>query len=657
VVTESPRSLTTQRHTIPPQVEAAVLQALEKLPADRFASAADFAAALANPGFTTRAPTAAAQGGTRPPSRQAWVGWGVAAAAVAVALWGWLRPVPAPPQLRYGLALPPDQQLTNPRGTRLAISPDGSRFVYTGPGPDGVQLWLRNRSELSATPIPGTAGGITPAFAPDGQQIVFGTINTSAIRTATLTGAPPVTVADSSLGADGVTWSADGYIYYDGLTGGGTTGLMRVRASGGTVEQITTVDTAAGQIDHFWPQALPDGRGVLFTIPHRNLREASEVAVWDAKSKTVHTLVQGLTARYATPGYLLYVSAGGDLMAVPFDLGKLQVTGEAFAITNRVAGRPFGAVDLTLSATGTLMYDIGDQLAAPNQMAFISKAGAAEPVDSGWTGNFVTVAPSPDGRLLALSQVDGNEQQIWIKELPRGPLTKLTFNGNVNVRPTWTPDGASVAYVGNAQGPNRAFLVRHDGSGQPTQIPLPTDRPVDLIQFTPDAKSLVYRTTPRDIFTIRPGEDSVGTPLVATGFEEMEFVLSPDGRWLAYSSDESGRFEVYVRPYPDAQSARWQISTEGGAEPHWAHSGRELFFVDRSANLEGVTVLPGATFVTGARRQYFNTVNYAGGVNAWAVMPGDSQFVMIGGGGFGAIPNELVVVENIFPELEAKRVR
>ena len=182
--------------------------------------------------------------------------------------------------LRYAMALPQGQELGNPRGTRIALSPDGTRLVYTGPGPEGSQLWLRNRTQLTATPIPGTDGAITPVFSPDGQQVGFGSASNANIRVVNLTGAPPVSIADSALGADGIAWSADGYVYYDGLTGGGTTGVMRVRASGGAVEQVTTVDTAHGEIDHFWPQALPGGRGGLFTIQKRSAREASGVAVW-----------------------------------------------------------------------------------------------------------------------------------------------------------------------------------------------------------------------------------------------------------------------------------------------------------------------------------------------------------------------------------------
>ncbi len=203
VVTENPRSMTSQRHTIPPQVEAAVLTALEKLPADRFATAAEFAAALADPSYASKTTVmmAAAQGRGRRWTPLTLAGWGLAAVAIAAALWGWFRPAPERPVLRYAMALPTGQELSNVRGTRIAISPDGSRIVYTGPGAEGTQLWLRNRNQLDAAPIPGTDRATVPFFSPDGQRVVFINDGNSAMKVVTLNGAPPVLIADSGLGA------------------------------------------------------------------------------------------------------------------------------------------------------------------------------------------------------------------------------------------------------------------------------------------------------------------------------------------------------------------------------------------------------------------------------------------------------------------------
>ncbi len=658
VVTETPRSLTLQRHTIPPQVEAAVLTALEKLPADRFTTAAEFAAALASPTYASKATASLAAIRPAPRTKRlALAGWALAGVAGIAALWGWMRPAPEVPVLRYSMALPDGQELANSRGTRITLSPDGSRLVYAGDGPEGQQLWLRNRSQLQATPIPGTDRAIEPAFSPDGQQVAFGTDGAGAIKVVTLTGAPPITVADTAVGSDGLTWSADGYVYYDGLTGGGTRGLMRVRPSGGSLEQVTTVDTAKGEVDHFWPQALPDGRGILFTIQKRSTRDASDVAVLDSRTGTFHTLVRGLTARYSPTGHLVYVTEGGDLMAAPFDLRKLALTGEAFALTNGVAGRAFGAVDLVLSNTGTLMYEQGAQVTGSAEVVYLTRQGLATVVDSGWAGNFQTVALAPGGRQLAVSMLEGREHQVWIKQLPDGPLSKLTFDGTENYRPAWTPDGRSVGFVSNQSGRSEFWVKRADGSAPATVAASRPDRTVNEGLWSNDGRWLVYRTTPRDLFAKRLGADTGTVALLDTKFEEIDVALSPDGRWLAYSSTESGQVELYVRPFPGTSTAKWQVSTAGGSEPHWAHDGRELLYVSNDGLLTAVQVLPGSTFTMGKRQALFSVQPYVGGIRSWDITPDDARFLMIRIGAGGQAGSELIVVENILPDLANREAR
>jgi Tol biopolymer transport system component/tRNA A-37 threonylcarbamoyl transferase component Bud32 len=656
VVTEHPRSMTSQRHTIPPQVEAAVLTALEKLPADRFATAAEFAAALADPGYASKTTVmmAAATGRGRF-SRFAAPLAVIAAIATIAALWGWLRPVPPRATLRYTMVLPVGKELTSDRGTRFAISPDGSKIVYAGQGPEGTQLHLLDRRQLEPVSLPGTDGAIVPFFSPDGEQVGFMLLGNGAIKVMPLSGAPPVTIADSGLGADGATWSADGYIYFDGLTGGGTTGLIRVPAAGGALEQMTTVDTANGEQDHFWPVAIPGGRGVLFTVQYRSARQASNIAVFDQKSGTYRTLVQGLTARYAPTGHLLYVSPAGDLLAVKFDLKRLQVDGQPVALTNKIAGRAFGAVDLALSASGTLIYQVGEVNTDPAAVVYMTRDGRATPVDSGWSSGFQTLALSPDGRQLAVSIVANGEQQVWIKQLPDGPLSKLTFDGQQNIRPTWHPDGQTVGFTSATL----TFAdVRADGSAQPRALVTDTVRSgVQEAAWSKDGMWIVYRTTTRDILARRTAGDTAVVPLLLTStFQEIEPTLSPDGKWLAYASNESGRFEIYVRPFPDTDRAKWQVSTDGGTDPLWSRSGRELFFIANTGMVTSVEVLPGTTFTMGRRTPLFSASQTAGGPHSWDITPDDQRFVRIQLAGTGETQNrELVVVENFFPELESKK--
>jgi len=656
VVTESPRSLTTQRHTIPAHLEAAVFTALEKLPADRFASAAEFSAALANPAYARAGATAQVHGSVagRRWTPLATAGWALAGVALVAALWGWLRAAPAPVVLRYAMALPEGEQLADARGHRIAISPDGSRLVYVGPGPDGNRLWLRSRDQLNAAPIPGTERATVPFFSPDGTRVGYILEGNTELKVVTLNGAPPITIVDSALGADGATWGDDGFVYFDGLTAGGTTGLVRVRASGGRPEQVTTVDTAGGEADHFWPVALPEGRGVLFTIQKQNTRQPSDIAVLDLKTRERQTLVQGVTARYAATGHLIYLTAGGDLVGVRFDLKRLTVTGEPFALTSGIAGRPFGAADLALSRSGTLLYLLGAPQSAPGEVVYVSREGVVSQIDSGLTGDYQSLALSPDGRQLALSRVEGNEVQIWVKHLPSGPISKLTFEGNRSIRPVWSPDGRDVGFLGNQGQNSNMYRKRADGSTTEELVVAHAGRPINEGFWSRDGRWLVYRTFPNDIFARRTGPDTTTVPLLESSFNEVTPALSPDGRWLAYGSDESGQSEVFVRPFPNTTSAKWQVSTAGGFRPRWSHSGRELFYWNRGF-LYSTQILSAATFTTGPRATLFNGNVFNLGIGAWDLTPDDKRFVMIRSGTGSATSSEVITVENFLAELSRPR--
>ncbi len=285
----------------------------------------------------------------------------------------------------------------------------------------------------------------------------------------------------------------------------------------------------------------------------------------------------------------------------------------------------------------------------------MTRDGTAEEIDPGWTEDFGFPKLSPDGKQLAVTINANDETQIWIKELDQGPLPKLTFTGTENFRPAWTPDGRSVAFV-STRGDNRDLYVRRaDGSGQ-AELLLDEEQPIWQVTYSPDGEWLVYRVNveSRDLYALRVGGDSVPVPLVATEFEETSPAVSPDGRWLAYASNEAGRREVYVRPFPNTNDGRWLVSTNGGTEPVWAHSGRELFYKG-SGSLMVVEVLPGATFVTGERRVLFSIQGFRRSLGHpfYDVTPDDQRFVMIRNLG-GQEASELIVVENFFEELKAK---
>ena len=661
ILSAEPEPITQHRPSVPPHVDAAIRKALDKTPADRFPSAAKFAEALTNPGFTVARTVASPAPSAVPPFRRSAVTTGVAVVAVLAAAAGWLRPRGDEPRpvVRYSMALPASEQLGFERGSRVAISPDGSRIVYIGASQAGVQLWVRRRDQLSATLVPATVGVSHVFFSPDGSRIGYlASEPASTIRVATLGGGPPLAVTDSAVGLDGATWSADGFIYFDGITAGGTTGLVRVRPGGGPHETVTVVDTAAGETDHIWPEALPDGKGILFTVGRgQDLREA-DIGVVPPDGGKHRVLVRGLGARYAASGHLLYVTADGMLMAAPFDLNGLRLTGEAVGLTEGLAVRPFGAMDVTVSQNGTLMYVVGSQVTEPGEMVRVTRTGQAEPFDAAWTGDFRTLAASPDGRQLALSIVQGSEQQVWVKQLPRGPLSKLTFEGTTAYRPAWTADGRSVGFISNARGGVLSlFVKRADGSAMAQWLPADSARSIGEVTWSRDGHWIVYQLAGSGFWARRTSGDT--TPrLLTTTAQGASFgaTLSPDGRWLAYSSNESGRVEVYVRPFPNTEAAKWQVSTRGGAMPRWAPNGREVYYHDFSDSLVAIEVRPGATFAMGERRPLFSNIAYRRSLHAYDVLP-DGAFAMIRQNLGLDSSYELIVVENAFTELRDRLPR
>ncbi len=382
-----------------------------------------------------------------------------------------------------------------------------------------------------------------------------------------------------------------------------------------------------------------------------------DIAVADFATSTHTVLVRGVRARYAASGHLLYVTADGTLMMVPFDETKLALTGDAVPVVEGLRVGFFGDMGLAVSATGTLFYTAGGLMGGGlAEMVWVTRDGTAEEIHSGWTGNFAAPKLSPDGTKLAVGIVANNEEHIWIKQLDRGPLPKLTFTGSLNQRPAWTPDGRSVAFGSDRGDDLDLYVLRADGTG-PAELLLDEERPLEEGTYSPDGEWLVYRAGgqdgDRDLYARHMSADSA-VALIATAYDEAAPALSPDGRWLAYASNESGRWEVYVRPFPNTNDGKWTVSTDGGTEPVWAHSGRELFYRG-SGNLMVVEVLSGPTFVTGEQRVLFSVQGYRSAPvhQGYDVTPDDQRFVMIRNPA-GEDAGELIVVENFFEELKAK---
>ncbi|MFL5494381.1 MAG: protein kinase domain-containing protein [Gemmatimonadales bacterium] len=666
VLTESPRPLAVQRHTIPRHVEAAVLTALEKLPADRFATAAEFAEALKDKTFTStvslgaQAGPAGASAGTRTrrwnPVTLALIG--TATVATAAALWGWLRPAPAQPLTQFSLSLRPAESLqpvANSGGARLAISPDGRSMVYSGPGEGGTRLWIRRFDQLNATPISGTEGAQSPFFSPDGKRVGFIKAGT-AVRIASLEGAPTVTLTDKANSTAG-DWGDDGYVYFEV-----DSGLARMRPTGGTIEPVYTFKAGQNEVGSEWPFVLPGSKGLIFRLRHAGQGPAD----WDIMAMALphgpaHVLTHGVVARYSPSGQLLVVTADGKLIAIPFDPKKLVMTGSPVALIEGIGVRAGGFnVDLALSANGTLVYTTGGALVS-RRAYWVSREGSAGPVDAAWDpqGIIDGVALSPDGKALAVGLIRSGRTDIWVKQLPTGPFSRITFGDTSAVRPTWSPDGHDVFYISDRGGSGVGVPYAHRADGTGTERPLVRSK-IDFGQIVPsrDLRWLVLRTTATtaggDIVGFKAGDTTL-VPLVATAATEFFPSLSPDGRWLAYGSNESGTMEVYVRPFPATATAKWQVSTAGGSEPAWANSGHELFYISGKGEMVAADIRPGAAFSVGEQHVLFSMAPFvrAGAFHSYAVAPDDKRFLMVREGD-ASQQGELVVAENWVGELRGR---
>ncbi len=608
IITESPTPTTRHRPLVPAHIEAAVDVALEKVPADRFAGATEFAKALGDPGFRHGARAAVGEAARRAAGVARWKGLTMAmtvtAALVALALgWSLLRPEPPAPVARFSNPFEEGQApLLN-----TAFTTDGSALVYAGPGPAGEesQLWIRRWADLDATPIPGTEGAGAFALSPDDREVAFAA-SAGTVRIVGLEGGLPRTVvapagdtttASQGLFISGITWGPDGVLYY----AAGVTGINRLSATGGDPEIVTTGGP------YFFPSALPDGRGLLVTIGTTGPGfEGLRIGVMGPEGGEARELFPGMTARYSPTGHIVYFSPAGALMAAPFDLTRLELTGPSVRVVEGVGPVLPGAFQWTLSETGTLLYTTGAQVRREEvEFVWVTRSGVATAAVPGHYFDAPRELPSrpnfqlsPEGNRVAFAAVVADNTDIWVLDLDDGVPTRLTFQEGFDEHPIWFPGGERIAFVSSTSrewseladsgGPHfQVWTRRADGAGDLEEV---VGGRLFVRGVAPDGETLIlYRGAQadesqgqRNIVTFRPGRDSVPVPFLASDeFQELSPALSPDGRWLAYVSDETGQYEVFVRPFPNVNAGRWQVSTEGGMAPVWAHNGGELFYLQR----------------------------------------------------------------------------
>ena len=652
IVTEEVPPVTKARKTVPPNVAAAVAKSLEKLPADRFASAARFGHALNDPGFvlaSSERPTASAVDQWR--AKPVLVMAVIAIVLAVIAVLGWLRPSWQGSRMvtRLTLDLRDPKRQTNDYGPTVVISPDGSRIAYHGPD---REWWIRPLDGLSATRVPEMSGAQKVVFSPGGNEVLYRQGGWLGILTVqSLSGDRLEVVGDSV--SDDMTWGADGWIYFTAFD----QTLARVPATGGMREPLTQIDTTAGEVSHFLPFLIPNGRGLLFSVSHDNA-EDRRIAVLDLADGTRKTLMRGLVAQYVSTGHLVFARNDGALMAAPFDARVLTLTGEAVEIvaaTNRTGGADIDAwaPDLSISDTGTLVY-VTRGADDVHELVWLDRSGRVASIDSSLGGRVRYPRLSADGSRLAMT-IFRPGPNVWVKDLETGSLTKLTFGNVLDYRPHWYAGDSAITFVAPRPPEQLAwdlYTVPAAGGADSLVLDLPNE--IHEAFWSPDEEWLVFQheiTDLGDLGAVRRGATDALIALTDTRtIEENNLELSPDGRWLAYESNKFGRPEVYVRGFPDT-SAMTQVSLEGGSDPVWGRNGRELFYVNARQELVVADVTSDGSFTVRSRRPLFSVMDYRWDFG-YDVTPDGQQFILIRGR--DEAPGQVVLVQNFFEELNAK---
>jgi serine/threonine-protein kinase len=561
-----------------------------------------------------------------------------------------LKPSPLQLVSRTVINLPSGQQLAGlVNGLAVALSPDGTRLAYVARQDGTQQLYLRALDSLEAKPIPGTDGAVNPFFSPDGQWVGF--FAGGKLKKVSVSGGAAITLGDA-VEPRGASWGSKGMIAFAPSASGR---LQQLPDTGGTPQSLTRLEK--GEVSHRWPELLPGGKAVLFADGTSGFSFANaQVVVQLLGAGERRNLIQaGTNPRYAPSGHLVYAQ-GGTLMAVSFDPQRLTATGAAVPVLESVLqSTTNGDAQYSISATGTLVYVPGGVQSGQSKLVWVSRNGAEQPLAAP-AHAYQSPRLSPDGRRVAVG-IQEQEAQVWLYDLSRDTLTRLTFEGNGNVVTSWTPDGKRIAFSSIKEGPQNLFWQLADGSGglerlttsEYTQIPM---------SWSPDGQLLAFievnPTTGYDIWMLRLS-DRKALPFLRTPFNESVPRFSPDGRWLAYISNESGRFEIYIQPY-SGPGGKWQISTEGGKEPVWNPNGRELFY--RSSNkMMAVDIATQPSFAAGKPRmlfagQYeptpFTNPNYD-------VSPDGQRFLMLKPNEQAeAAPTQINVVLNWFEELKRR---
>jgi serine/threonine-protein kinase len=540
---------------------------------------------------------------------------------------------------------------------QLTITPDGSRVVYVGD--DGRQLFVRALNELEPKAIASGSLLRDPFVSPDGQWIGYHDLaGPGPLWKVRITGGPPVRITSGSIGIlRGAVWLADNTIVF--ASGSRATGLQRVSADGGEIHTLTTPDAARNEYDHYWPEALPDGRGVLYTILARTGGlGAARIAIYDLQTNTSADLFTGgSNATYLRSGHLVYM-ASGTLWGVPFDATRRTVAGTPAPVVNQVYTTGTGGGSFAISKTGVLVYAPAsgyDPFA--RTLSWIDRNGTIEPLNAPQHA-YVQPRLSHDGTRVVYATAVTPENNPSILDIAQGTSRRLRREAAREQQPSWSHDDRWILFASDRNGAGlQIWRQAADGTGEPELLVASGSYPI----MTPDGTRLIFAGTRApgnvDIMQMMLDGSSRVVPLVESPFTENRPEISPDGRWLAYSSDSSGQFEIYVSPYPDVATRRWIVSTAGGTDARWARNSRELFFTTPDGALMGMQVkAAGQSWAATAPVKVLNPGYWSRNAfigPSFDVSPDGKRFLVVTPPKDVADPPELVVVQEWDQELKA----
>ncbi|HJU61452.1 MAG TPA: protein kinase, partial [Candidatus Binatia bacterium] len=601
ILREDPPDLSGTNKLINPALERIVDHCLEKNPEERFHSARDLAFAIEALSGSTNISSSTVVTDLPAPRRKLrkLLPWAVAGlfflAAVTLSFLYFRRTPEDARPVRFLITMPETAtEITTP-----VISPNGRSLAFLSTSDGKRFLYIRSLDSVATHRLNGTERAQAPFWSPDSRYLGF--FSDNKLKKIEVSGGPVQTLCDARQPAGG-TWNRDGVILF-ALESNGT---QRVSAAGGTPTQVLKLDEGRNEVVQAYPSFLPDGRHFVYQSWNGRGDETTIYVASIDGGERKPIVKNDSNVAYTAPGYLLF-ARNTTLMAQPFDAVKLQVSGEPFPVVEDVAfNLAAGYSNFSVSENGTLVFENGGP--SNRQLVWFDRTGRQLNL-VGPPGAYNDVVLSPDEKTVAIQQDDGTNNDLWLMDLVRGVPSRFTFNPALEDDPTWSPDGTVIVFNSERDGTRGLYRKVSSGAGN-EELLVKADVVTNGTHWSHDGKFVIFESslpkTGSDLFVLPLFGDMKPYPVLATEFNETHGRFSPDGRWLAYVSNESGRNEVYVQSFP-ASGGKWQVSTTGGAQPQWRSDGKELFYMAPDRRLMAVDVRPQQNFEVGAAKLLFQT--------------------------------------------------